>query len=225
MFAMLPKSSIRNQKLTIALLLVLVSVVFGVTFALIVNNTSVGLETGDSTPSTEDDSNTSTLSFLPPPQNVETIIQKSDLVMVGTIKNVLYEKVEGPFDANNQSQDNRNVPSSNLAFTYYDVQVDQVISSRQPIKATSHIVLRVSGRLSENSRSDFFQLPGVGEHTLMLLGKNPDGKSFGPYWGPYSIIHMDGTVATYSDNRNTPITFSSLRSPNALLGQLKAAAK
>lgn len=146
------------------------------------------------------------------PRSLQEVIQRADLIGIGTVTRVLATHDLAPYDAGASFQGLR------IPVTDYEVQVDDVM--RGP-SSMATITLRVEGR-PDGTRAPF-PMPRLGERNLLFLSVNADG-TYGLFFNFASRMFIDGPRPTYSDASRRPEPFTSLDT-GAFVAMIRAAAR
>ena len=153
----------------------------------------------------------------PPPARLQDLINRSDLIVIGSIVNIKQEGYFQGYDENGKFIEaepfvySEEAPvDPNVPFVDYIIEVERVLLDDGTIQAGHAVVARATGlnpagqeahSLSKNN------LASLGDRRLFFLGKNPDGKTYGLYYGPYGRLVIDGEIVTFSDANRTPVVF------------------
>jgi len=156
------------------------------------------------------------------PVSMDEFVNKRDIIVIGTVGTVIREGIEGPYNPEALGNDPRDVPKPGQEpFTYYKIEIEEVILDDGTIRAGKSLVLRVNGLSNNEATSgNMMPMPQTGDHFLFALGRNPDGASYG-HWGPWGLLNIDGEVVRFSDWERTPINFTANKSPEGFLAELK----
>lgn len=147
-----------------------------------------------------------TASFIPPPNRMSDLVQRSDLIVIGVTQSVLQESAFGGYDISGnviQSTDGSSVP-----LTDFNINVEQVIYSKDAPQPST-LTLRMIGHVSDvtnsvNDSTAYFPMSQVGERRLFFLSKNPDG-TYGLFYGPWSRLIIDTPTVAVSSGEKTPV--------------------
>lgn len=163
-----------------------------------------------------------------PPGSMEELVAKADVIVIGRVGAIVSQTREGPYNANALPQDPRDVPPlPSLPFTYYKIEVEEVIMDDGTLAAGRPLILRVYGHVNREEGQDLaarWPMPRPGERRLFVLRRNPDSQSYGP-WGGWGLLRIDGDVVTFSDRERTPVQFTERRTPREFLAELKRAVR
>jgi len=91
---------------------------------------------------------------------------------------------------------------------------DGTIAGKEPI------ILRVLGFATAEhkqlSQASEFPLSFTGDQHLFVLTPNPDGQSYGFYYGPWSLLIVDGDILRVSNGEQQPLQFGDKSRPVTL---------
>lgn len=145
----------------------------------------------------------------PVPTSLAAFIQGAPLIFVGQVG-----PVERHFDFAGYATDGSlAVPGENgappaLPATDFRLVVEQPLRDDGRISGGEPILLRMAP-LSETDVQalDRLGLGLEGKRYLFVLQRNPDGQSYGPGYGPLSLLTIDGDRLLLSDGASTPLHF------------------
>lgn len=148
------------------------------------------------------------------PDNVEQLVERAGIVVVGTIGTAVEEIQIGGYD-----EDGRLTPPGDggIPMTDYVVDIESVLKTDGVVATGGTFVLRMFGHRSAQGgaiTSVAFQLPEPGDHQLFALGKNPDG-TYGS--GPEGLLDVDGDIVTFADGA----PFGTEISPDELIQDIR----
>ena len=152
---------------------------------------------------------------VPRAGNVNELVSRSEVIVVGTIESVIEEKVMGPY-----GEDGQPLPADEggLPFTDYSVRIEEVLKDDGSISQSDAFILRMFGHRSSAGQAALtsvsFSLPDPGVRLLFALGKNPDG-TYGS--GPEGLFAIDGAAVSYADG----VPFGEDLTPEALKTKIK----
>ena len=134
--------------------------------------------------------------MVPRPNNVQELVDRAQVIVLGTIDSVLEEKMMGAY-----GEDGQPLPAveGGLPFTDYKLQIENVLKGDGTVTDGGTLVLRMFGHLSDKNAAitpNLFTLPNTGDHLLFALGQNPDG-TYGS--GPEGLFNVDGEKVAYAD--------------------------
>ena len=135
--------------------------------------------------------------LVPWPESIEVLVRTSHIIVLGTISSVLDEKLLGAYGEDG----NPYIPveESGSPYTDYEVRVESVLKDDGDVEDGGTLVLRMFGHLSQQDdvvTLAVIQLPQLGSHFLLALGRNPDG-TYGS--GNEGLIYVDGETVAYAD--------------------------
>lgn len=146
------------------------------------------------------------------PRDLDEVVQRADLIAIGTITRVLATHDLAPYNAAASFQGLR------IPVTDYEVRLDDLMRGPRSIVT---ITLRVEGR-PDGTRAPF-PMPRPGDRNLLFLSVNADG-SYGLFFNVASRMFIDGPRPTYSDAARRPEPFTSLDT-SAFVTMVRAAAR
>ena len=160
-------------------------------------------------------------SMSPYPANVEDLIARGQIIVIGTLDEKFEEIMMGGYGADGQ------LSEGTMAFTDYQLNIEEVIKGDDTVSAgTESVVLRMFGHKDVQKAvltSVMSKLPEPGDHLLFALGRNPDG-TYGS-GGVGGLIDIDSELAVFADGMplNPFVYGSGIGSTTAeLLEQIKA---
>ena len=162
-------------------------------------------------------------SMSPYPANVEDLIARGQIIVIGTLDEKFEEIMMGGYGADGQPSE------GTMAFTDYQLNIEEVIKGDDTVSAgTESVVLRMFGHINVQKAvltPHMFKLPEPGDHLLFALGRNPDG-TYGS-GGVGGLIDLDSewAFAVFADGMplNPFVYGSGIGSTTAeLLEQIKA---
>ncbi len=131
-------------------------------------------------------------SMAPYPANVEDLIARGQIIVIGTLDEKFEEIMMGGYGADGQLSEGA------MAFTDYQLNIEEVIKGDDTVSAgTESVVLRMSGHINVQKAvltPHMFKLPEPGDHLLFALGRNPDG-TYGS-GGVGGLIDIDSETAS-----------------------------
>ena len=154
--------------------------------------------------------------IVPRLHNVQELVARAHVIVLGTIDSVLEEKKMGPY-----GDDGQPLPAddSALPFTDYDLRIESVLKGDGTVTDGESLALRMFGHLSNQNAiitPNMFTLPDPGDHLLFVLGRNPDG-TYGS--GPEGLLNVDGEKVVFADG----VPFAGDISPEQLVQEIKEA--
>ena len=112
-------------------------------------------------------------SMVPYPANVEDLIARGQIIVIGTLDEKFEEIMMGGYGADGQPSE------GTMAFTDYQINIEEVIKGDDTVSAgTESVVLRMFGHKDVQKAVLTYvpyKLPEPGDHLLFALGRNPDG--------------------------------------------------
>lgn len=164
---------------------------------------------------------------FPVPASVEELTQQAQVIVVGRIGPMVQQGTFAGYDnagsllapTNRQAQ---GVPS---AFVDYEVRVERVLKDDGTLKRQAPLILRMPGnRTTPIDPDDEYPMSAPGDQHLLFLSQNPDRTTYGLYFGAWSRISIDRTVATASNGQRTPVRFGGQTwSPSAFMAEVMRA--
>jgi hypothetical protein len=134
--------------------------------------------------------------MVPRADSADDLVDRSDIVVIGTIAAVLAQKEIGGYDEDGQTGP---VEEGGIPVTDYEVSIERLMKGDGTIVEGGSFVLRMYGSLDGQSDAitlNVFTLPEPGAHLLFALGRNPDG-TYGS--GPEGLVDVDGDVVVFSE--------------------------
>ena len=155
--------------------------------------------------------------MLPRAGSADDLVDRSDIVVIGTITAVMAQKEIGGYGEDGQTEA---AEDGGMPVTDYNVNIERLMKGDGTLVEGGSLVLRMYGRLDGQSEAitlNVFALPEPGAHLVFALGRNPDG-TYGS--GPEGLINVDGDVAAFSDG----VQFGEGIEPDAFVEQVALAA-
>lgn len=169
---------------------------------------------------------------VPPPSGFSELVGEVDLIVVGVIRSVDGQSMEGPYATSIEPSGEVPLVSDPtptltpepplLPVTYFSIYVEQVVMGNGIVHPEGSVMLRVAGRGDATVGGP---MPKQGDRFVFALAENPDGQSYGPYFGPWSFYHLDLDAVTYADWERTAVGFANGMTPAAFIDALKIAAQ
>lgn len=172
----------------------------------------------------------SAAAIVPAPKTIEKLVSKADLVIVGTVGDLIQEgSFMGYDDKGNllKAKDKNLPPEAEGAFFDFEIKVEDVILDDGTIKAGKPVILRTYFKRPTAEIDPTLEYPGVypGDHYLFLLTRNPDKQTHTLYYASASRLLIDGPEVMMSDGARTAPPFAKKVKPNDFIKQLKEAIK
>ena len=143
-------------------------------------------------------------------KDIEQLVDKADLIVVGTVGASTVEHTIGPYSGGYDG-------APTFPVTDYQVTVTSVLKGDGTVSAGGTLTLREFGHLSNaNTEPQLyikFPMSNAGDSRLFVLGKNPDNSTYGLYFGPYSRFSIDGDAVKYSGLDDESVKFEKNVSP------------
>ena len=164
----------------------------------------------------------STAYLVPRPSSIEALLRKSNLVVIGTVGDVVQQTNEGGLRPGfTPRADDPRLPT--FPFTYYSVKVERVLASAdQQVVQGQDIVLRVNGgaRYPEWVGGQM-RMPRAGDRRLFVLSSHPEIDGYSPV--PWGVFRIGDNIATYDDAQRTPVsTFTTAISSAEFVAAIRA---
>lgn len=166
------------------------------------------------------------------PASLEDLISHADLIFTGEVGPVMQYLEYCGYDKDGQllekcvATDDAGNALPGLPATDFLLQVDEVFRDDGTIASGEPIILRESGHvtaeLKQMSQATEFPLSYTGDRYLFLLGRNPDGKTYGFHF-VWSQLIVDGDVLRVSNGTQQPLQFGD--EPPITLGEFIKAVK
>ena len=160
--------------------------------------------------------------WAPEPGSIQTLVNRSDAIVIGRIDSILAERIEGPYGAS-ENTDQRDVPQpAEYPYTYYSIAPDVVVLDDGLVR--DNLVIKLKGFKSKRGSSPLrISLPDVGDEFVFFLSRNPDDKSYS-FLGPWALVDVSGpTVVQYGGARPEP-TFAPDANPASFAAMVALAA-
>lgn len=114
-------------------------------------------------------------SMLPRARSAEELVDRSEIVVIGTISSVLAEVAFGGY-----GEDGKPEPPEDggMPITDYEVSIETLMKGDGTLAEGGSFVLRMYGSLdgqSDGITLNIFTLPEPGAHLMFAVGRNPDG--------------------------------------------------
>lgn len=152
---------------------------------------------------------------VPPPNDITDLISRSDLIVIGTVEKVVqkgyfqgYDEQGNFIESSPYVYSDESPVDPNVPFVDYEIKVSQVIRDDGTIKAKQPVHVRASTIHDNSIDSKDSDYASLGDKRLFFLSKNPDGLTFGPYYGAYGRLVIDKSIVTFSDSARTPVVFN-----------------
>ena len=141
----------------------------------------------------------------PRPASIEDLVHSARLVVIGEIGAIARQTTEGPVATGGYRPPPDAPPLPEVPFTYYEVEVETVVASSDPVAAGDTIVLRVPGTPAHSTLGPTtMRMPRTGERLLLVLSTHPEipGSYEPEAWG---IFDISGPEAVFADLEQTPV--------------------
>ncbi len=204
----------------------LVAIAAALSAVLLVITVSPGRSPAQSAPTDIPVAGNSTANLVPPPRSIDELVQKSDIIVIGTVGRIVNEGAIGSYvEADNLRNDRATDPiSSRIPIVDYEVEVEAVVLDDGILSSGHPLILRMSGRSTDPVIPGAEYPPSrVGDRGLFALTANPDGLTYGFHYGPWSRFDISGSVATFTDGRRTPVNFTDKVGTSQFIQALKDA--
>lgn len=153
--------------------------------------------------------------LFPVPHSLTDLVRSADLIVIGTVGPIVNEGVFEGYDRDgnliqpdNFDVNNLSIHDTALPFVDYIIDVQEILKGNGTSALDKPIILRMPGkRTGEIVVSAEYPMSVSGDHHIFFLSQNPDGQSYGLYYGARSRLVVDERIVTYSDGRRTPVTF------------------
>ncbi len=163
----------------------------------------------------------------PPPQSLDELVSKSSLIVFATVGDVVrYFEFDGYRGdgvlqgLNDFGTRLSGKPMSEFSATDFYLLVDRVIRDDGRVTWGKSIVLRMPGHSTMTAKleTEASEYPASYTHDyhLFLLTANPDGYSYGLYYGPWSRLTVDGNILRVSNGAQQPLQFEGTDQPVTL---------
>jgi hypothetical protein len=162
--------------------------------------------------------------LVAPPQSLAELVDKAPLIFIGEVGPVEQYLSFGGYDWNGRLQatptDSTDMLLSGLPVTDLRLQVKEVIRDDGQIARGEPIIVRMLGfataEYKQMSQAGEYPLSYTGDRHLFVLTPNPDGQSYGFYYGPWSRLIVDGDILRVSNGEQQPLQFGDKSRPVTL---------
>lgn len=141
--------------------------------------------------------------LVPRAQNVQELIDRSQIIVVGTVASVSREFMLGGYDENGLTFA-AETEEDGTPFTDYVVVIEQLLKGDGVVVEGGTFTLRLFGHGNPSGTQILSVQPGLpelGESLVLALGTNPDG-TYGS--GPDGLIEIDSGRPVFIDGRPFP---------------------
>lgn len=165
-------------------------------------------------------------SLVPFPKYVEDLVKDTDVILIGTLGQVVNRATFAGYDAAGTMKhaNELNLPAdAEIPVFDYEVRVERILKPHEAIDHDQPIILRMM--MEGNASKDYSQwdyppsLPS--ERRLFFLSLNPDGKTYGLKYGPASRIIIDGATVKRSDGKRSSVPEKETSSPAEFIGDVE----
>jgi hypothetical protein len=171
------------------------------------------------------------------PQNIKELVKSSDVIVVGTIGQVVQQGYFAGYDETTGAVLIRNplaskpvllagptsTPDPSLPYTDFEILIEKGIRDDGRIRSGKPLVLRMLGRPTDGADPDSpYPMSKTGDRHLFFLTRNPDKESYGLVYGPYSRLNITGPVVTASDGKRDSLPFAQDLSPSKFMSLVEA---
>lgn len=150
-----------------------------------------------------------------PPQSLNDLVNKADLIVVGTVGTVVEE---GTFRGYENGRMLRMKPTGDpndhvVKYVDFEIQVEQVLLDDGTIASGKPVILRSSGiRQGAIDPDAMYPMPASGDRHLFFLTSTPDHTAYGHYYFSYSRLMINGPTVTLSDGPRTELKLNDVPS-------------
>jgi hypothetical protein len=163
-------------------------------------------------------------SLVAPPQSLDELVDKATLIFSGEVGPVEQCLSLSGYDWDGSllatPADCSDPQVYGLPVTDFQLLVEEVLRDDGKIAAGKPIILRVLGfpieEIVQMSQDSEFPFSSTGDRHLFVLSPNPDGESYGLYYGPWSRLNIDGEILRVSNGKREPLQFRDSDSPVTL---------
>lgn len=154
--------------------------------------------------------------LLPEPRSLQDAVDISDAIVVGTVRSVAGDRLEGPTD----DSDPRDVPKpKQFSFAYYDVAVDQILLADDFVGGD--FSLRLMGESANPTTfTGKIEMPHVGEQFVLFLARNADNESYGAL-GAWAMARVEGSGVVKASPTNESFRFDVPTSFDEFVGAVR----
>jgi hypothetical protein len=151
---------------------------------------------------------------ITPPASLAVLVNAAPLIVIGKVGEVQeyldylsYDEV-GQLRLNAQPE-GRMIPA--YPATDFVLEVEEVIRDDGAVGRGWPIILQLAGHITEAGKrltqTDAYPASFTGDRYLFLLTPNPDGRTYGLVYGPWSRLRLDDDVLRVSDNWQSVLQF------------------
>ncbi len=159
------------------------------------------------------------------PTSLDDLLDRADIVAVGTIGEVVREVVEGAFS---ESADTT-VDSTKVPYTYFQLELTEVIKDDGTVAAKDPVLLRVSGssndgpvQIGEGHFMEFsrsYPMPKPGERRLFVLSRYPNG-SYSSI-GARGLLDIGGDTIKFATHEGHAVPFAVGKTSDEFLADVR----
>jgi hypothetical protein len=181
--------------------------------------------------------------FTPEAQNLEELVEQSDVIVVGKIGPVVNEgsflgyDTSGNLITSSPQTSKDEPPLLAVNFVDYEVKIQQVLKDDGSLNTGKKLVLRIpdTGPEADNpeqevvisepnpnrSKPKSSRRPDADlQRRIFILKQNPDKKTYGPYFFSQGLLMIDGSKVTKSNGKRSEIKVGK-SNPNEFIQELK----
>lgn len=161
---------------------------------------------------------------LGPPQTLEMLIAAAPLIVIGEIGPIEQYLDFAVYGSDGALVERGTDAESNLLpdapATDFLVLVEDVLRDDGRVSSGEAIILRMPGIATQEMKQLTAQIDYpfsyTGDRHLFLLTPNPDGASYGFYYGPWSRLNIEDDALYISNGQQQPLHFANRPAPITL---------
>jgi len=157
---------------------------------------------------------------------LDELLSKAPLIFIGEVGVVVRYGTSAGYGPNGEmltSTDPAGNPLPQAPFTDFALKVEEVLRDDGAIASGKPIILRMGGRatpeMKKLTEKADYPFSYTGDRHLFLLNLEPDGKTYGLHYGPWSRLLIDGEILRVSNglrqvlklDRKNPITLQEFK--------------
>ena len=160
---------------------------------------------------------------VPPPASLQELIDEASLVFTGEVGEVVARRTFYGYGVYGEELKASEVPSdtSGIPITEFELKVERLIKDDGIVASEEPIILAMGGDITpemrELSLDTDYPFSYTGDSNLFLLTPNPDGKTYGFYYGPWSRLIVEDSVLKMSNGQKDLLPFTADEEPTTSL--------
>lgn len=171
-------------------------------------------------------------SYVAPPKTTTELLEKAHIIVIGEVGPVIQHRTFSGYDVKGELLDGTDLvgnPSPKLPITDFQIKVDRVIKDDGTITNGRPLILRMAGDATPETKkltaNTDYPFSYTGDRHLFVLSLDPDGKTYGFYYGPYSRLNIDQGILRVSDQNSSELKLDGQDAPIALDSFIQRVAK